>query len=31
VEVLAHLLDAEVTLGFRVRKAAAEPGGLLVA
>jgi uncharacterized damage-inducible protein DinB len=31
VEVLAHLLDAEVTLGFRVRKAAAEPGGVLVA
>ena len=31
MEVLAHLLDAEVTLGFRVRKAAAEPGGLLVA
>ena len=24
VEVLAHLLDAEVALGFRVRKAAAE-------
>jgi len=31
VEVLAHLLDAEVTLGFRVRTAAAEPGGVLVA
>jgi len=25
-EVLAHLLDAEVALGFRVRKIAAEPG-----
>jgi hypothetical protein len=31
VEVLAHLLDAEVTLGFRIRAAAAEPGGVLVA
>jgi hypothetical protein len=31
VEVPAHLLDAEVTLGFRVRTAAAEPGGVLVA
>jgi uncharacterized damage-inducible protein DinB len=29
VEVLAHLVDAEVTLSFRVRKAAAEPGGVL--
>src|SRR5574341_1549560 len=25
-EVLAHLLDAEVALGFRIRKVAAEPG-----
>lgn len=31
VEVLAHLLDAEIALGFRVRSAAAEPGGPLVA
>jgi uncharacterized damage-inducible protein DinB len=31
VEVLAHLLDAEITLGFRIRKAAAEPGTALVA
>jgi hypothetical protein len=31
VEVLAHLLDAEVTLGFRVRTAAAEPGADTVA
>lgn len=31
VEVLSHLLDAEVTLGFRIRKAAAEPGSLMVA
>jgi uncharacterized damage-inducible protein DinB len=31
VEVLAHLLDAEITLGFRIRKAAAEPGSVLVA
>jgi uncharacterized damage-inducible protein DinB len=31
VEVLGHLLDAELALGFRIRKAAAEPGGLLVA
>ena|SRR5437867_2416655 len=30
-EVLAHLLDAEVTLGFRVRKIAAEPGSVIVA
>jgi len=30
-EVLGHLLDAELTLGFRIRKAAAEPGGPLVA
>jgi uncharacterized damage-inducible protein DinB len=30
-EVLSHLLDAEVTLGFRVRKVAAEPGGAIVA
>ena len=31
VEILAHLLDAEIALGFRVRSAAAEPGGPLVA
>jgi uncharacterized damage-inducible protein DinB len=31
VEVLAHLLDAEITLGFRIRKAASEPGTALVA
>ncbi len=31
VEVLAHLLDAEVTLGFRIRKIAAEPGAVMVA
>jgi DinB superfamily len=31
VEILAHLLDAEITLGFRIRKAAAEPGRALVA
>jgi hypothetical protein len=31
VEVLSHLLDAEVTLGFRLRKAAAEPGAVMVA
>jgi uncharacterized damage-inducible protein DinB len=31
VEVLAHLLDAEITLGFRIRKAVAEPGSALVA
>ncbi|HEU5321713.1 MAG TPA: DinB family protein [Methylomirabilota bacterium] len=30
-EVLGHLLDAEVTLGFRVRKAAAEPRSAMVA
>jgi uncharacterized damage-inducible protein DinB len=30
-EVLGHLLDAEVTLGFRIRKLAAEPGGVIVA
>jgi len=30
-EVLGHLLDAEVTLGFRIRKLAAEPGGTIVA
>jgi uncharacterized damage-inducible protein DinB len=29
VEVLAHLLDAEIALGFRIRKAAAEPDGPL--
>jgi uncharacterized damage-inducible protein DinB len=31
MEVLAHLLDAEIALGFRIRKAAAEPGTVLVA
>ena len=31
VEVLSHLLDGEVTLGFRVRKVAAEPGAPIVA
>ncbi len=31
VEILGHLLDAEIALGFRVRSAAAEPGGPLVA
>lgn len=30
-EVLGHLLDAEVTLGFRIRKLAAEPGAAVVA
>src|SRR5438309_8741405 len=30
-EVLGHLLDAEVTLAFRIRKLAAEPGGAIVA
>ena len=30
-EVLGHLLDAEVTLAFRIRKLAAEPGGVIVA
>ena len=30
-EVMGHLLDAEVTLGFRIRKLAAEPGGAIVA
>ena len=30
-EVLGHLLDAEITLGFRIRKLAAEPGGVIVA
>lgn len=29
-EVLAHLLDAEVALGFRIRKLAAEPGAPIV-
>jgi uncharacterized damage-inducible protein DinB len=29
-EVLGHLLDAEVTLGFRIRKLAAEPGAVIV-
>ena len=31
VEILAHLLDGEVTLGFRIRTIAAEPGGTLAA
>jgi uncharacterized damage-inducible protein DinB len=31
VEVLAHLLDGEVTVGFRIRKIAAEPGTAVVA
>ena len=30
-EVLGHLLDAEVALAFRIRKLAAEPGGVIVA
>ena len=30
-EVLGHLLDAEVALGFRIRKLAAEPGAPVVA
>ena len=30
-EVLGHLLDAEVTLAFRIRKLAAEPGAPIVA
>jgi uncharacterized damage-inducible protein DinB len=30
-EVLSHVLDAEVTLAFRIRKLAAEPGGVIVA
>jgi uncharacterized damage-inducible protein DinB len=30
-EVLGHLLDAEVALGFRIRKLAAEPGAAVVA
>jgi DinB superfamily len=30
VEILAHLLDGEVALGFRIRKVAAEPGSVLV-
>jgi uncharacterized damage-inducible protein DinB len=29
-EVLAHLLDVEIALGFRIRKAAAEPGAPIV-
>lgn len=29
VEVLAHLLDGEIALGFRIRKIAAEPGSTL--
>src|SRR5256885_443971 len=31
IQVLGHLLDAEVTLAFRIRKLAAEPGGAIVA
>ena len=31
VEVLGHLLDAEIALGFRIRKAVAEPGAALPA
>lgn len=31
VEVLAHLLDGEVALGFRIRKLAAEPGASITA
>jgi len=30
VEILAHLLDGEVALGFRIRKLAAEPGAAVV-
>jgi hypothetical protein len=30
-EVLGHLLDAEVTIAFRMRKLAAEPGSVIVA
>jgi DinB family protein len=30
-EIVGHLLDAEVTLAFRIRKLAAEPGGVIVA
>src|SRR5258708_10327754 len=30
-EVLGHLLDAEITLGFRIRKLAAQPGRTIVA
>ncbi|HEX6212876.1 MAG TPA: DinB family protein [Methylomirabilota bacterium] len=30
VEVLGHLLDGEVALGFRIRKLAAEPGAAIV-
>ena len=30
-EVLGHLVDAELTLGFRIRKLAAEPGAPIVA
>jgi uncharacterized damage-inducible protein DinB len=30
-EILGHLLDAEVALGFRIRKLAAEPGAPVVA
>jgi uncharacterized damage-inducible protein DinB len=30
-EVLGHLLDAEITLAFRIRKLAAEPGAAIVA
>jgi DinB superfamily len=31
VEILAHLLDGEVALGFRIRKVAAEPGAAIAA
>jgi hypothetical protein len=31
VEIFAHLLDAEVALGFRIRTLAAEPGAAIVA
>jgi hypothetical protein len=30
VEVLAHLLDGEIALGFRIRKLAAEPGAAIM-
>ena len=30
-EVLGHLVDAELTLGFRIRKLAAEPGAPIIA
>jgi hypothetical protein len=31
VEVLAHLLDAEIALGFRIRTIAAKPGSAVMA